>query len=300
MIGASANGRGDGGGVSESAIKLRDQTTALAQTVAGEAAGLAATGAGRARDVGLVLAERARQRLPELKERAGEQSSSVAQAAQALGGQVSDVAQVGADRARDVGQKVTNEVVPTLRELAMQAASIALERWEAARARALEAPAQAERAAGLVADRSGPARESSQEVLDRARRSVDELLDQARRSADEILVRARGAADAAAGAAGGTVERAGAAAGAAAEPVVERAKSARQQAGREVKEVSHRAAETGNDTLGVLFWGAAAAGIVWYALLNRERREQLERFAKSAWTEGSEIWRDLKGTDEAF
>ena len=294
MLRMRSNGR-NGNAAAETAVRLRQETTTRAQSVASEAAQRAAHGAGRARDVGAALAERTRQKLPELKDRAADQQETVAQVAQALREQMTDAAQTGAERAKDVSQRVAQDYVPTLRDIAAQAAAIALERWEAARARASETPQLAERAAGVVSERVR-ARETSEEILERSRRAADELLNQARRSADEILARARIAADAAAGAAGQTAERAGAAA----ESGVGRARSAKAQARGEIKDVSQRAAQTGNDSLGFVFWSAAAAGIVWYVLLNRERREQLERIGRAAWTQGWELWNDVKGYDEQF
>ena len=49
-----------------------------------------------------------------------------------------------------------------------------------------------------------------------------------------------------------------------------------------------------------MLWTAAAAGIVFYALLDKHRREQVLRVLDSVVGEAKEIIRDFQGYDEEF
>jgi len=147
-------------------------------------------------------------------------------------------------------QKASEEIVPSVREVALQAAAAALDLWQTARDRAGESVETAEHAIGGHA-------------------SV--ILGQAER-------RAKSATSAVAGRAGDASEHA--------------------------KEATKVAADTtvaaGKDTGAALLWTAAAAGIVFYALLDKHRREQVMKVLDTVVGEAREIMRDFQGYDEEF
>ncbi len=188
-----------------------EQTASTAQAVASQAATAAAARAERARDVGSSLAGSARVRVPQLS------------------------------------QKVSEEVVPSLRDVAVQAAATALERWQTARERAAEVAQQelAPQAAQAVAKGSERAKEASAAVAERA-----------------------------------------------------------TEAGGRAREASRKAAEatvdTSKETGALLFWAGAAAGLVFYALMSAERREQVTRTAKSVTAQVQELVKDFQGYDDEF
>jgi hypothetical protein len=268
--------------------RLRGHTASLAHSLAGEAGELAAAGAGRTHGARIAIEAQAKQRLPEVRERLADQGESVARVAQAVTDQVGETAVAGAARAREVGARVASDALPTMRDLATQAATIALQSWEAARSRTAETTPQARRVSAGLAQRIELVRPDADELLQRAQLAADELVIQARQAGDEILARVRATLDLAAEAADAT------------EPVVERARLAPAQARRGLSDASDRAKETGSDALSFALWTAAAAGIVWYVLVNQERRERLERLARSTWGQANELYRDMKGNDEAF
>lgn len=279
--------------VAESAGRLLNHTSEIAHSVVDEAGEKASAGADRTREIGAELAGRTRHLGPEIHNRVAFDADAVKEAAAAIGHQVANVAESGAVRAKDAGSRVASDVGPALRDLAVQAAEIAIEQWESARKRAGDTP---DKAVALLKERAKLPDVAPEQIVDRARHAAGEVRRGARRAADELGDRARVAAEAAAGAAGETAERAGHVA----EPVVNRARAATAHAGEDVRAASRQAARTGNDTFGLIFWAVAAAGVVWYVIFNRERREQLEQFAHTAWTQGSELYRDLKGEDEQF
>ena len=198
----------------ERAQRVGAQTTSTAQSVATQAAAAAIAGAERARGAGASLVDAARERAPQ------------------------------------VGQRVSDELVPSLRDLATQAASAALELWEAARERAVDA---AESAQHDFAPHAAHAFEAG----------------------------------------AGRVKEAGVAVGGRVGEVGERTKDAsRKAAGATV--------DTGKDTGATLMWAGAAAGLVFYALLDDERREQVTRTVQSVAGQVQELIRDFQGYDDEF
>jgi hypothetical protein len=197
----------------ETVHAVREQAAALAKEIADQAAAKAVTGAARAREVGSTLA--------------AETTS----------------------RVRDVEQKVGEEVVPTLREIALQAASVALDLWQTAREKA-----------GEMADAAQSETAGASHVVGVAEK------------------RAREATSA----------------------VIERV----EEAGGRAKEASTHAAEatvaTGKDTGAALLWGSAAVAVIFYAILSRERREQVLRALDGLFKQAREIIRDFQGYDEEF
>jgi hypothetical protein len=252
--------------------------------------------------------------------------------AQTIIDQAAHRAVFGASRARDAAStaksKVSNagksgeEAIPTLRDVALQAASAAIELWQTTRERAegvvesaeqaISEPAhevvdlverRARSAANQVADRaedvSSRARQAASQVVDRA----EDVSDRARSAAATVAGRADDAREGARNAAASAVHRA--------DDVKEGAMHAAANVAHLADDVSVRAKEatrnaaettvaTSKDTGAALLWTAAAAGIVFYALLDKGRRDQVLKFVDEAFVQAREIIRDFQGYDEEF
>lgn len=180
--------------------------------------------------------------------------------AQAVIEQAANRAVANADRAKAVAakakgrvasaQKASEEVVPSVREIALQAASAALDLWQAARERAEEGVESAEHA---IADHAAS------------------VVGQAEKRAKH------------------TIELVGGRAG----EISEHAKEA-------TKTATDTTVHAGKDTGATIFWTAAAAGVVFYALLDKDRREQVLRIVDTVVGQAREIIRDFQGYDEEF
>ena len=66
------------------------------------------------------------------------------------------------------------------------------------------------------------------------------------------------------------------------------------------KSVAASGADAGKHTVGLLLWTAAAGAIVYYAFLDENRREQARDLAMKAISEGRTLLRDLQGEDGEF
>jgi hypothetical protein len=254
-------------------IKRRERRTVRSYTMpevqirAGDAVNTVKEQAARAREI----AELAAERVLSGAERARGASSSIA----------SDTS----SRAKDVSQKVSDDVVPTLREVAFQAASAALELWQVAREKAVEAATAAQNEVGNASHLMSAAEKRA--------RDASELL--ASRFEDV----------------GG---RAGEASHLVAERVADVGRSAKdatsavahrvEGAGENAKDASAHAAEvtvaTSKDTGATILWGGAAAAIIFYVILNEERREQVLHIADTLVKQSRELIRDFQGYDEEF
>lgn len=178
--------------------------------------------------------------------------------AHAIVEQAANRAVSGAERARGVAQtakervpgKVGEDLVPSLREVALQAAATALELWQAARERAEDMVDLAE-----------------QEVKDPALHVVAEAEQKAKNAAAAVAHRA--------------------------DDVSEKAKQV-------TKSAAETTVSTGKDTMVTLVWTAAAAGIVYYVLMDKDRREQVLKTLDAILVQGREIVRDFRGYDEEF
>lgn len=60
------------------------------------------------------------------------------------------------------------------------------------------------------------------------------------------------------------------------------------------------AAQGTKDTGAIAFWATVAGGLVFYAFLSREQREQVKDAALRIGSEAREIYRDIQGVDEEF
>jgi hypothetical protein len=227
---------------SETLQVVREQAAVKAREIAEQAAAKAVAGAGRAKEVGSSLASET------------------------------------STRVRDVPHKVSDDVVPTLREVALMAASAALEVWQVAREKAAEAAEAAQSEVGdpgqLISAAEKRAKEAGSAVVGR-------------------VEGVGGRAKEATGAVASRVEDAGA-----------KAKGASAHAAAMAKDASAHAAEatveTSKDTGAALLWAGAAAAVIFYAILSQGRREQLLRAADAVIKQTRELIRDFQGYDEEF
>jgi hypothetical protein len=165
---------------------------------------------------------------------------------------------------------------PTLRDTAMQAATAALGIWEAAR----------DRAQDVAAD----VKETARDVGEDVREGTEDFAADARTAARDA--REDGAHARAAG-----KRRFWRAAGEAEETADEA--RARFEAATERLAEKANGEEEGHGKAG-LFWGGAGLGLALYALLDPERREKLLHFANEASTQMQELVRDMQGYDDEF
>jgi hypothetical protein len=216
--------------------------------------------------------------------------------AQAIIEQAANRAMDGAGKARDItsgargrvrrAPQVTEDVVPSVRDVALQAAAAALDLWQAARERAEGLAGSAEQAIGepasnVVGQAEKRAREAASIVADRA----DEMTGRAKAVSRTVAGRAEGVTERAKGAGKDVAHRA--------DEVTDRAKDAS-------KHVAEVTVETSKDSGAALLWTAAAAGIVFYALLDKDRREQVLNALDSVIRQAREMIRDFQGYDEEF
>jgi hypothetical protein len=184
-----------------------------------------------------------------------EQAASLAQA---IVEQAANRALFSAERARGVASqakgrvpnKVGEELVPSVREVALHAAAAALELWQTARERAEDVVEHAE-----------------QELKEPALHAVEEAEQRAKKAAASVVHRA--------------------------DDVSERARLA-------TKSAAETTVSTGKDTAATLIWSAAAAGIVFYILMDKDRRDQVLKTIEAVALQAREIVRDFKGYDEEF
>ena len=235
------------GQTSDTVHRIVEQAAATVLTARAQAAERTAGGTERVKATGVSIVESAKEQLPHLQQRVNEQAIP---AAHALAIQAQELAAVGAEKARDVSTRVNDDVLPTLRDVALNAASAAVELWEAARVKAAEAAQEAQTEIvpvakyGLSAG-SEKAKETGQQVATRVAES-----------ADHARVASRQAADA-------TVS-------------------------------------TSRDAAATLLWGAAAAGIVYYDFMDKDRREQTLRTLNGMIGGARELIRDVRGYDAEF
>ena len=208
------------------AQRVGDQTTSTGQEIAAQAAAAAVAGAGRARDIGVSIADAAKERVPQVTHKVSDEVMTT------------------------LRDKVGDDIVPQVREIALQAASTALELWQSARERAAEV---------ARTDLKAPAAQAVHTVEvggERAREASAALAEKAA----ELGERAKGAS----------------------------------------RRTAEATVDTGKDTGALLFWAGAAAGLVFYALLSAERREQVTRSAQVIAGQVQELIRDFQGYDDEF
>jgi hypothetical protein len=176
-------------------------------------------------------------------------------------------------RSRETGQEAADDIAQALRQVAHQAAEVALDLWEQARGRIPvvgEGETAGEAAAHLTAT-----------VFDGARGAGEK----ARQEAAEAAARAQGIAE--------EVADRASAAGEKAHDLGDRAKQG-------AREAADATVETGKESVSAFAWLVAAITVVVYVLLKPERRESLTRFADEAVVQAQELLRDLRGYDDEF
>ncbi len=221
------SGRKSAASAKKDVKRAGSDSAATIQGIVAHAVASALAGAGRARESGAHLADDARDRMPQWNRTAEK---------------------AGSDMVASIRRKVEDDVVPSLRDVALQAASLATEMWQSARERVsdnvpVESVTQrAAKAVGIGGDR---AKGASSTVSDKAGEIRDRAKDASRRTA------------------GATVH-------------------------------------TTKDSGALLFWAGAAAALIFYVLLDQERRDQLTRSAQAATTQVQELVRDFQGYDDEF
>jgi hypothetical protein len=218
----------------------------------------------RATDTVQAVREQAAVRAKEIAEQAAAKAAAGAEKAREVG---STLASETSTMVKEVPHRVSEDVVPTLRDIALQAASAALELWQVAREKAGEAadasPIEAGDAAHLVEVVQNRAKDAKGAIAGRV---------------EVVGSRAKGAKSAAAD----RVEEVG-----------ERAKDASAKA-------AEVAVDTSKDTGAALLWAGAAAAVIFYAIVSRERREQIMKAADAVIKQIRELVRDFQGYDEEF
>jgi hypothetical protein len=227
--------------------KIVDQAAATVLNARGQAADKSAGSAELVKDLGTTLFDAAKEQLPQIQHRMTEQA---APAMHNLSTQVQDLAAAGGTKARDVSTRVNEDVLPTLRDVALNAASAALELWETARERALEAAHETQNEVGPVAKYgltagSGKAKDASQVLAAKVSDRTLQAKDATRHAADATV-------------------------------------------------------NTGRDAGAALLWGAAAAGIIYYGFMDKDRRDQTLKTINGMIGGTRELIRDVRGYDSEF
>lgn len=199
------------------------------------------------RAIGAALIESAREQLPRISQQLTDQAGTTAHV---VADRVQEAAVVGTERARQVSGRVNDEVLPTLREVALNAASAAIDMWESARERALAA----------------------------AREAQEDVLPEATKRTSHGVGLARGASHA----------------------VVDRVTGTAEQARQASRHAADATVTTTRDAGATVLWSAAAAGIVYYGLLDKKRREKVNNSVKGAMGFSRDLLRDIRGGDVQF
>lgn len=188
---------------SESVHAAFDQATTLAQSIVEQATNRALEGAQKAREARATVGEKA------------------------------------SDRIDQAAKTLERDIAPSVKEVAIQAATVALELWQAAR-------------------------EKTEHVLETGKSDIPDAAGHALNAAERR-----------------------------AEEVGSKAKSASKHA-------ATATADAGKDTGATLFWAGAATAVVLYGVLQKERREQVLRYAHSGLAIARDLISDYKGQDGQF
>jgi len=151
-------------------------------------------------------------------------------------------ASVGAqasERLDQAARTIERDVAPSVRDVAFQAATVAIELWQAAR-------------------------EKTEQAIETGRTELPDVASHAFTAAERR-----------------------------AEEVGELAKTASKHA-------AAATADAGKSTGAILIWAGAATGLVLYGVLQKERREQVLRYAQSALSITRDLISDYKGQDGRF
>lgn len=218
-------------------------------------------------------------------------AAATAERARGLGASLTEAAK---DRAPQVRDKVGDEVVPPVRDAALHAASTASDLWQKGRDRA---------AAVLSVPEPEPTKRGWQKALARAAFWREAPL--------PPKGRWQSARDRAAAVAHVDLEAPSARAAQALETGSGRAREATAAVAKRASEIGGKAkdaprktaeatVDTGKDASALLLWGSAAAGLVFYALMTPDVREQVFRTLGTASAQIQELVRDFRGYDDEF
>lgn len=201
----------------ESVQAAFDQASTFAQSIIEQAASRAADGAQRARETGSSVGARA------------------------------------SDRIDQASKAFEREVAPSVKDVAFQAATVALELWQAAR----------DKAEAAIESGMSVAPEAASHALEAAERRV-EAASHALEVAEKRV-----------------------------EDVGEMAKSASKHA-------ASATADAGKESGSALLWAGAAAGLILFGILQKQRRDQVLRIAESALGVARDLIVDYRGQDGSF
>ncbi len=259
-----------------------------------------------ARERGKQQADRVAERIRGIDTRAASTAASAVtrQVGRARGG-VRSAAEAGtekglgvADTARDRVQQAGAQATGTAQALAVQAAAAAIAGSDRAR----------EASSALVDAARGKAPQVAQKVSDDVVPTLRDIATQAAGMAIDLWQSTREKAADATEAVHGLPRVDGSHAVEIGTDRLKQATSAvTERAGAvsgKAKDASRRAADatvdTSKDTGALLFWAGAAAGLVFYALLSEERREQVTRTAATVAGQVQELIKDFQGYDDEF
>jgi hypothetical protein len=166
----------------------------------------------------------------------------------------------------DFQHRVTEEMIPTLRDVALQAASLAVELWQSGRERAAEAvdSAHIDLAPQAAQIKEAAAKRASEVRETAAKRALDAKEASARRVSDASYA----VADRAAG-------------------VADRAKSTSKHA-------AETTVDTTKDTGALIFWTATATAVVYFAFLDKKRRDKVLKFASDAMHQAKDLVEEMR------
>jgi len=170
---------------------------------------------------------------------------------------------------RDTLTKLRDDVSPIVRDAAVQAAARAIELWETGRQDAQDALS-----GDALKDVTGKATALTARARDTTAHAVSRASNVAVGTSAELAART---ADLAA-----------------------RSADSRERLQLAGRHAAAATGETSKEAGSAAVWAAIAGGIVYYALLDEKRREQVNRYAQSLFGGARELVRDIQGYDADF
>ena len=202
------------------------------------------------------------------------------------------------DRAKRHAQRVGEQTTSTAQTVAAQAAAAAISGAERARSMGLSlADAAKERVPQATQKVSDDVVSTLRDVAMQAASTAIDLWQTARERAAEA---AHSDLDLPVGKASRAIETGSDRAREASAAVAGKAGQVGERVKGATRQTASATVDTSKDTGALLFWAGAAAGLVFYALLTPERREQLTRTAQALTSEIQELVRDFQGYDDEF
>jgi hypothetical protein len=269
----------------ETTEQLSEQTAHLASSLTEKAEQAGASLADKATHAGSQAAEKASLSKSALSEKAAQQREHL----MAQGSHVvSDLNSQAAERVKTITARSpeldTEKLMTEARDVANNAASVALDFWERTRSRtgsaAQSVPSrdqiaqQLGLAAHTIEQRSREAQEAARKSAEAARKSAAEMKGRVKDfepAVEEKLVSAK--------------ERTG-----------EKFGAAKERTG----EIAEETADAGKNFGALIFWLAAAIGIIYFIILDKERREKVWNTTKAVGSEVYEVAQDVRGHDGEF